>query len=214
VSVVGEFDIDKLCSWMEQKFSRGGKKENLLPIKVRNSESVEERDGIDQAHLIFGVHAPLISSKDYVSLEVLDAYLANGMSSKLFLKIREEKGLAYSVQSSLNSEKSYSYYTIYAGTTKEAVPEVKRLILEGFKEVSKMSEKDLQEAKERLIGLQQISREESSRVMQELLFYELATRAEEYYLREKKIQKVTLGEVKKLAQGIVKQYSTAEILPK
>ncbi|MBM3232894.1 insulinase family protein [Candidatus Pacearchaeota archaeon] len=214
VSLVGKFDMDKLCLWLEQKFIRRGKRESILPIKIRNSESVESREGIDQAHLIFGVHAPLMNSKDYVSLEILDAYLANGMSSKLFLKIREEKGLAYSVNSSLNSERSYSYYTIYAGTTKKAVPEVKKLIIEGFREVSSMTEKDLQEAKERLIGLQQISREESLRVMQELLFYELASKAENYYERQKFVQAVRLGDVKRLAKEMVLKYSTAAIVPK
>ena len=77
-----------------------------------------------------------------------------------------------------------------------------------------MSELELREAKERLIGLQQISREESSRVMQELLFYELATKAEEYYSREQKIRAVTLADVKRLAKALVKRYSTAAIVPK
>ncbi len=215
VTLVGNVDVEKVCAWLEKKFT-GEKVKNELKIIVRkkNGESVEERAGIDQAHFLFGVHAPLICDKEYTVLEVLDAYLASGMSSQLFLKIREERGLAYSVQSSLNSEKSMSYYSIYAGTTKKAVPEVKKLILQGFADIEKMNEKDLLEAKERLIGLQQISREESSRVMQELLFYEFAAKAEEYYQQESKVRAVTLVDVKKLAKEMVREYSSVAIVPK
>lgn len=214
VTIVGDVDFEAVCSWLEKKFLTGKKKAIGIKITKQNKESVEERDGIEQAHFLFGVHAPLIYEKEYAVLEVLDAWLANGMSSHLFLTIREQKGLAYIVQSTLNSEKSHSYYTIYAGTRKEAIGEVKRLILEGFEDVQKMSEQELKEAKERLIGLQQISKEESSRVMMELLFYELATRAEEYYKREKRIKAVKLEEVKNLAREMVKKHSTAAIVPK
>ena len=43
------------------------------------------------------------------------------------------------------------------------------------------TEKDLQESKERLIGLKKISSEESASVMNELIFYELVGKAEDYY---------------------------------
>lgn len=212
--IVGNADFEKICEHLEENFKTGNGKMRKIELVKKNAESVEERTGIDQAHFLFGTHAPRISEDGYSVLEVLNAYLADGMSSKLFLKIREERGLAYAVRGSVDSEINYSYYTIYVGTTKEAVPEVKKLILQGFENITGMTEKDLIEAKEKLIGLQQISREESSRVMQELLFYELATKAEDYYLRDEKIRAVTLEQVKKLARELVKNYSIAAIVPK
>ena len=213
VTIVGDVDFEAICSWLEKRFIAGKKKEKRIRIMKKQKESIEEREGIEQAHFLFGVHAPMMHEKDYSVLEVLDAWLASGMSSYLFLTIREQKGLAYIVQSSLNSEKSHSFYAIYTGTRKEAIGEVKKLILEGFAKASHMTEEDLSEAKERLIGLHQISREESSRVMMELLFYEMAIKAEEYYSREEKIRSVTLVEVKNLAKKLVKEYSTAAIVP-
>ncbi|MEK6893465.1 MAG: pitrilysin family protein [Nanoarchaeota archaeon] len=213
-TIVGDADFDKVCEYLEENFKGEGKRLDEIEIKKKNAESVEERAGIDQAHFVFAVHAPLVSEKEYYALEVLDAHLANGMSSRLFLKIREEKGLAYSVQSSVNAEKNYSYYSIYVGTTKEAVPEVKKIILEEFANISKMGDKELNEAKERVIGLRKISSEESAKVMTELLFAELAGDAKEYYEHEKKIKAVTLEQVKRLAFGLIKKYSTAAIVPK
>jgi len=212
VTIVGDADFSKVCGYLEKNFKKGGKKPEIKKIKKKNGHSVEERPGIDQAHLIFAVHAPLPSDPEFYTLEVLDAYLADGMSSKLFLEIREKRGLAYSVKSGVEGEKSYAIYTIYVGTTKEAVPKVKELILQGFKDVDKMTDKDLEEAKERLIGLKKVTSEESSSVMNNLMYHELNGDVESYYKFEEKVRAVTLKDVKKLAK--IKEYSTAAIVPK
>ncbi|MDP3881525.1 MAG: pitrilysin family protein [Nanoarchaeota archaeon] len=214
VVIVGDANFDKICTYLEKNFPSERSSKLKMNIKKKNAETIEERDGIDQTHFIIGFHAPLARDKNYYSLEVLDTFLAGGMSSKLFLKIREEKGLAYTIQSSINSEKDYSYYSIYLGTTKEALTEVKKIILEELNNISKMTEKDLEEAKTRLIGLKKISKEESIKVMIELIFTEVANEAECYYRHEEKINQVRLTEVKKLALELIKKYSTAVIMPK
>lgn len=214
VTIVGNADFDKVCDYLEKNFS--GKKSEIekFEIKKVNKETIEEREGIDQAHFLFGTHAPLISDKNYAALEVLNAYLADGMSSKLFLKIREDRGLAYAVRGSINAEKSYSYYTIYVGTTKEALPEIKKIILEEFNNIKNMKEEELEEIKEQLIGQRKISTEESTNVMNELLMSELSGKAEDYYEHEKRIKAATLKQVKAIAIELVKKYSIAAIVPK
>ena len=114
--------------------------------------------------------------------------------------------------SDLSTEKNYSYYSIYVGTTKEALPEVEKLILAGFDSVKNMTEQDLKATKERIIGLRRLSSEESAEVINELLFAELTHDAQNYYLHEEKIKKVTLEEVKSLAK--ITKFSTAAIVPK
>ena len=214
VTIVGNADFDKICKYFEENYKP--RKINLKENKIikKNSEYVEERNDLDQAHFVFAVHAPLPTDDKYYVLEVLDAYLASGMSSRLFLEIREKRGLAYSVNSSINSEKSYSYYTIYAGTKKSAVSEVKKIILEEFGKIDEMNEKNLEEAKQRVIGLRKVSSEESSGVMNQLMFSELADKAESYYEHDEKIRKVKLEDVKKMAVEIAKKYSTVAIVPK
>ena len=77
-----------------------------------------------------------------------------------------------------------------------------------------MTESDLTESKERLIGLRKVLSEESSGVMNELMYSELSTsNAQEYYQYEEKINKVTLDQVKDLAKELIKEYSTAAIVP-
>ncbi len=214
VTIVGDCDLDKVCWYLEKNFNKiGGKYENEKIVR-KNEEIIEEREGIDQVNFIFAVHAPLAGTKEYYALEVLDAYLADGMSSRLFLEIREKRGLAYAIKSAIIAEKGYSYYLIYVGTTKESVNDVKKIILEEFSKISEMKEKELKEAKERVIGLKKVESEESSRVMNDLLFTELIIGAEEYYKYDDKIRDVKLEDVKKLAKEMVKEYSVAMVLPK
>lgn len=214
VIVVGNVEIGEVINYLEKNFSKKSRKESKFEIKKKNSHSTEERGGIDQAHFVFAMHAPLIGDERHLALEVLDAYLANGMSSRLFLEIREERGLAYSVHSSIEAEKNYSYYAIYMGTRKEVIEDIKKIIIDEFRKIKDMTEKNLEEAKERLIGLKKVYSEESARVMQELIFAELANKVDDYYGYEEKIRKVTLGQVKKLASELIKEYSTAAIVPK
>lgn len=214
VTIVGNCDFDKVCEHLERQFEHEGKNYGEIKVQKKQGESAEEREGIDQAHFIFAGHAPLLIDKNYYALEVLNAYLADGMSSRLFLKIREEKGLAYSVRGSIEAEKNYAYYAIYAGTRKEAIAEVKKIILEELGQVQRIGEKEMAEAKERLIGLRKITSEESASVMNQLLFEELADKAERYYEHEQRIKEVTLEQVKKLAKGLLEKYSTAVIVPR
>jgi len=215
VTIVGNADFDKVCSYIEKGFDKiGNKKIKEMEIRKRNAESKEERPGIDQAHFVIAFHAPLANESGRYALEVLDAYLASGMSSKLFLKIREEKGLAYTVRGSLNMEKNYSYYSIYVGTTKEKVEEVKKDIIDEFNAIDSMDEKNLEEAKEQLIGLKRLAKEESSNVMNELMYAQLQGDVDEYYDYENRVRKVKLADVKKLAKSLIGKYSTAAIVPK
>lgn len=213
VTAVGKVNIPKLIAYLEKNFKPSKSKAQPLKVKKINRQSTETRPGLDQAHFIFATHAPMARDPARYALEVLDAHLAgSAMSSQLFLKIREERGLAYTVKGSITVENTHAYYTIYVGTRKEAIPQVKAIILEEFKKARLMTPSQLKEAKERLIGLRKISMEESVEVMNELLFAELTGKAEDYYSHVAQINKVTLADIKKAAS--IKDYSTASIVPK
>jgi len=214
VTIVGKADIKKVCARLEKEFKPSKKKYSHVEVKAKNQNITEQRQGIDQVQFVLAMHAPR-DEKTQNTLEALNAYLAGGMSSKLFLEIREKHGLAYTVRGKVEREKNYSYLSIYAGTTKEAVEKVKSLIIQGFKDVEKMTEKELAETKQRLIGIRKIASEESLNVMNNLIFEEISTgKAEEYYNYESKIKSVKLEEVKKLAKDLIKSYSTAMVIPK
>lgn len=212
--IAGNVDFDKVCNFLEKNFKRNSAVPKELKIKKINKNVKEKRKGIDQAHFVMGFHAPLSDEKEFFALKVMDSYIGQGMSSPLFIEIREKRGWAYDVKSSLENEKNYAYYMIYAGTLKDKVEEVKRLIIEELKKIENISEKQIEEAKQKLKGLRQISKEESLSVMRRLVFEELSGKAEDYYDFEKKIDAVKLEDVKRIARKLLEKYSVAMIVPK
>jgi predicted Zn-dependent peptidase len=70
----------------------------------------------EQAHICMGVHAPSYMDRDRHTIDILNCVLGEGMSSRLFLEVREKLGLAYDVHSYVNKMFDTGVLGIYAGT--------------------------------------------------------------------------------------------------
>ncbi len=70
----------------------------------------------EQAHLCLGVHAPSYMDKDRITIDILNTVLGEGMSSRLFLEVREKLSLAYDVHSFVNRLYDTGVLGVYAGT--------------------------------------------------------------------------------------------------
>jgi len=81
-----------------------------------------------QTHIYYGLPGPSAMDEDRFSLEVVNAVLGDGTSSRLFQTIREERGLAYAVGSSVSRYTDSGIWMLYAGTSPAAAPEVLELI--------------------------------------------------------------------------------------
>jgi len=203
-------------SWEEvleeaKKFPKSNKKINKVAIVLKNSEHVEKRKDIDQAHEVIGFHMPKLIEKNRYAAEIFDSILGGGMSSRLFQEIREKRGLCYAIKSSLEQSRDYSYEIIYCGTTKDKVKEVKELVLNEIKKIRYLKQTDLSEAKETLIGLREISSEKCDSTMIELLREEIGGDAGNYYSYEENVSKVSLEDVRNLAD--LKGFSFVALVP-
>jgi predicted Zn-dependent peptidase len=210
--VVGNANFEDIVKFAESNFGNLKGKVPQQKISLKNSFKIEKRKGIDQANLILSYHVPLSSNKKSYAALVLNTLLAGGMSSRLFAEIREKRNLAYSVKGDSNIFKKYAYNSIYVGTTKENVKAVRELILEEFKKVSKdLSEGELEQVKEQIIGNYHISMEDSQNQMVNLLMHEIDGNAKDFYEFEKNIREVKLKDVKSLAN--LKKYSFFALVP-
>jgi len=198
-SAVGDVSWDQVLS-EAKKFPKNKKEIKGPGIVLRNGEEIHKRKGIDQAHEVIGFHMPKLNDKNRYAAELFDGILGGGMSSRLFQEVREKRGLCYSIKSNLEQSKDYSYEIIYCGTTKDKIQEVKRLVLKEVKKLSDLKLSDLNQAKERLIGLREISKEKSDSTMFDLLQEELGGDASNYYDYEDNISKVKLSEVQKISK--------------
>ena len=210
--VVGNADMKEITGFAEKNFKKAKSRIMTKKIEKRNKTTIETRKGIDQANLVFAFHSPLSTDKRVYASKVLMSLMANGLSSRLFTEIREKRNLAYSIMGDVTANRFFSYSYVYVGTRKDKVDEVKKLILSEFKKVSeKLSDKELEQAKQQVIGNYRISMEDSSGQMHQLLLSEIDGNAEDFYRFEENVKKVKLKDVKSLAK--IKDHSFFALVP-
>ena len=159
----------------------------------------------DQANLMLGVEGYDRYSKKRFAARVLGIILGEGMSSRLFIQVRERRGLAYHVSAGPNFYKDAGYFAVYAGLKLEKVEEgLEVIITELLKTVTeKITEDELKKAKEMERGHIAL-RSESTNFLAEhfgikfILDRELET-FEEYL---KNIDAVTIKDVQEVAKEL------------
>ena len=109
IAVSGNFD-DNLFYLLEKYFSNKDMKNNEVEIPdvkyLRGNTIIKSKD-CEQVQLLASFESIDVKSEDVYALLAFNNVFGNGISSRLFQKIREEKGLAYSV---------YAYHSAYVGT--------------------------------------------------------------------------------------------------
>ncbi len=161
----------------------------------------------DQTHLCLGTRAyDLFHPKKYAQT-LLAALLGGFMSSRLFMSVREEKGLAYYIRTSSDSATDTGCLVTSAGVRNEKAEEAISLILKEYKflKAQKISEKELQKAKDYLKGSLTLSLESSDSMAsfytgQELLTNEILT----FQKQIKEIDEVSRDDILKVARDIFK----------
>ena len=121
-----------------------------------NEKNIEiTKPDMNQAHIIKGWIADTANSDDYPALALLNIILgASGLSSRLFLELRDKKGLAYVVRSSYDLAKLAANFSIYIATEPKNID----VSLKGFdEEIQKIknvlvSEEELENAKNNIFG--------------------------------------------------------------
>ncbi len=210
--VVGNTDFKKVVGFAKKNFENI--KGNLPKFKIvkKNESRTEKRKGITQANLVFAHHIPTSKEKRNYAAFVLNILMARGASSRLHQEIREKRNLAYGIEGESDISKDFAHSLIYVGTLKQNVKKVNKIILDEFEKVSKeLSEKELSQVKEQIIGNHQISIEDSQNQMANLLYNEINGNAKKVYEFEKNIRAVKLDDVKNLAK--IKKYSFFALVP-
>lgn len=212
LGAVGDADFKEILNFAKSNFGNSRGDAQKIEFSKINKSGIEKRKGIEQANLIFAYHVPLSTDKKSYAAEVLNTLMAGGMSSRLFMEVRENRNLAYSVKGDSNINKFFAYNAIHIGTDKENLSLVEKLILEEFGKVSKeLSEEELNRVKEQVIGNYHLNMEDSQTQLVNLILEEVDGDASNFYNFEKKVQEVKLEEVRDLAK--IDKYSLFSLVP-
>lgn len=185
IAIAGNFDFDKVVGILEQKFANWeikNDKQTIYPDTEFIHQISYKPKETEQTHICIGFEGIKQGDNSIYDLLVVNSIFGGGMSSRLFQKIREEKGLAYSVYSYPSSYKNAGMFTIYAGMSPSQVGEVLRLVREEIQllKENKISEEELVKAKEQLkgsyiLGLESTSSRMNSIGKSELLLKKIKT---------------------------------------
>ena len=173
--------------------------------------AVEYKDS-EQVQLALGFPAYSWWDKRLPALRVMTNILGGTMSSRLFIAVRERKGLAYSVRAETDHYEDIGVLTIRAGLDKTRLELAMKTILDELKKMAKdgVTAAELRRAKENIRGRIILSLEDSEALAawyakEELDKHEIKTPAEKL----KEIASVTSAEVKAVAADIIKNNKAA-----
>lgn len=169
VCIVGnlKFDIGNLVNKYFNKLSQNDFKDKLRVIENQAEPKIKiHYKKTDQAHLSLGVRALPVGHKDEFILKVLSIILGGSMSSRLFIELRERRGLAYYVRSHAEFYTDAGYLTTQAGVPVDKLEEAIKVILSEYKKIKNksVSEKELKRVKDMFKGRMAISLESSDNV--------------------------------------------------
>lgn len=145
IAIAGKVDVKQAEKLVDEMFAAnfGNEKSEKQFISTPSKPlSLYKSKKIEQSHVAFCVPGVSVKSVKADALNIANAVLGGGMSSRLFQKIREEEGLAYSVYSYMSQYKDSGVIEIYAGVNtalrdaaaEHIVNEVKRLKAEKITE--------------------------------------------------------------------------------
>jgi predicted Zn-dependent peptidase len=130
VSVAGDCRHDEVAAALEERFagSPGGEAPARSVPEVEPVPLEVLRRDTEQAHLVYGARSVSRHDERRWALAVLNHVLGGGLSSRLFQKAREQRGLAYSVWSERAAYADTGSLAVVAGTAPEHVDEVLRIV--------------------------------------------------------------------------------------
>ncbi|HUC05154.1 MAG TPA: pitrilysin family protein [Acidimicrobiales bacterium] len=208
VSVAGRCAHDQVAEALEARFA--GAAGGAAPARVAPDAASSVLDVVrrptEQAHVVYGMRSVSRFDERRWALAVLNHVLGGGLSSRLFQKVREERGLAYSVWSERAAFCDSGSLAIYVGTAPEHVDEVLGIVTGELELLAEhgITERELAVAKGNLRAEMLLSGEDSgarmSRIGAAMLLHGEVKSTDEVLAR---VDAVTLEDVAAQAQELV-----------
>ena len=211
VVVTGNIKSDEVYKEVNKYFKDIKNTNKIKKTKTKDKQTnpsvLIKHKETDQTHFVLGVRTFSLFDKRNIILSLLSGVLGIGMSSRLFIKLREEMGVAYYVRATNDVSLDHGSFQISAGVNNARTEEVIKEILKecNLLITKKVSDKELNKVKSFLIGNMKMSLEATDDIAsfyggQELMKNQTKTLEEKI----KEIKKVTSNDIQKMAKLIFK----------
>jgi predicted Zn-dependent peptidase len=180
ISLSGRLDLNQTINFIKDAFDDWDIPPHSLPflqlppIPIQPCQKMTPQE-TQQAIVMLGYLASGVKNReDYTALKLLNTYLGNGLSSRLFVELREKRGLAYDVSGFYPTRLDNAQFVVYMGTA----PENTAIALEGLRhEVErlvdqKLSSLEIKAAKNKLLGQYALGKQTNAEIAQIYGWYE------------------------------------------
>jgi zinc protease len=220
VAVSGRAEPEVIRRQVERLFSHvpGGEIDEPPPAVPTSSFERHVLDRpVQQAQILLGFLGPGIGDPDYAPGKIMSAILGGGMAGRLFVKLREDRGLAYSLGMISPSRRSPGSFVAYMGTSGDTVEsgeagmrqELDRFRTEG------PTEAELARAKAYVLGQLAMDRRTNARHAWYLAFFELAGVGWDYPERyARALEAVTGPDVTRVARRYLERPTIVVVRPR
>jgi predicted Zn-dependent peptidase len=170
VTVAGAFDPKEIQTCIKVAFaaisSTGARSKKKVSDKQIAPQSTFFHKKIDQAHIALAFRSVPYNHPDAAAVSLLATILGGGMSSQLFLLLREELGAAYYVSAEHDPYTDHGIFSITAGIDKSRYTEVVQRIIEVLKGIKTtiISPEELHKVKEFTLGMMRLGLESSDSI--------------------------------------------------
>ncbi len=169
---------------------------------------VVQKKVTDQAQLMLGFPGFSYNNKSNTALGVLNTILGGSMSSRLFIQIREKRGLAYMIGSGVENYKDTGYAYVRAGLESKNINKAIKVVEQEIEKMKKsgVGKQELEDAKTHIRGSLVLSLEDSS--VQASWYARQALFAKKIQTPEEKlveIDRVSNKQIKDLANRVYKK---------
>jgi predicted Zn-dependent peptidase len=209
ICVAGKFDEKKIGKQIEKYFlgMKKGKKvdiDRVVEVQKKPEVKIKFKE-TDQTHMLLGVRAYEENHKDRFALSLLATILGGNMSSRLFIEVRERRGLAYYVRTGGDTYADCGYLATQAGVEHKNLAEAVKVILQEYQKIAEnlVDEKELLRAKNYIKGKSVMGLESSDEVAMFFIDQGMKKRViltpEEVFA---KIDKVSIYDIKRVAEDL------------
>jgi predicted Zn-dependent peptidase len=180
----------------------------IQPAAFFGGERREVKD-LEQVHFALAFEAPGYRAPEVYTAQVYATALGGGMSSRLFQKIREERGLCYSIFAQSAAYEDTGQITLYAGTSEAEIGELTSLTLDELKRSAEdMTEAEVARARAQLkAGLLMGLESPSARAERSARLLAIWGRVPDIDEAVAKIDAVGLGDVRRYAEDLTRSRS-------
>lgn len=211
VVVAGNADVRKVQNLIGKLFSELPRGDETRPRSAPSRVPArrfahERRDHLDQTHMMVGVPGVSRTDKQRYAAALLASILGEGMSSRLFSRVREREGLAYMVRTSLDQYVDAGSLVTQAGVRTDRADRALALILEEYDRImdEKVGDEELEKVKQMARGGLVLQLEETNNIatfagMQELLDSKVKVPGDIW----KEVQAVTPEDIQKAAKRLL-----------